>query len=124
MKRRIRLTESDLYRIIKESVKKVLRENKNYKTINEISTKTIMNASDVAFSKNKAKQGFRFDDEVRRRIISALANDSYFWYIDFDENSWDLPDNWDEMNQYERAEYVYDKSEYWDEDWISYLELD
>jgi hypothetical protein len=49
MKQRIRLTESDLHRIVKESVEQVLSEGWHNHFINETSSRLLRRASDKAF---------------------------------------------------------------------------
>ena len=65
MKKRIRLTESDLHNIIKESVKKVLSEDKN----DDVFTSLFINGLNGLNSKNivkhicdKCNKEERFDD--------------------------------------------------------------
>lgn len=89
MKRTVRLRESELRRMISESVRRVLRES---------------NESNM--------------------IINALSRTPYFWYVDFDKNAYDLPENWDELDQYERAKIVYDQSDMTDDEWMEYLPID
>ena len=92
----MKINESQLRKIIKESIKKVLKESETP----------------------------LFNDSIEQQIVQALSEFPYFWYVDFDENAYDLPYNWDELDQYERAKIIYNQSEYDDDDWIEYLGLE
>ena len=120
MKQRIRLTESQLHRMIKESVKEVL---------NEVDSSTIYNAyvkaSDNYFdaSPRKQKQYDNFENEMEKRVIEDLANDEYFWNFDFDEREWKgrLPKNFNHLNRTEQAEALIYASDWSIEDWARFL---
>jgi hypothetical protein len=92
----MKINEKQLTKIIRESINKVLKES----------------ASPL------------FDDNIEQEIVEALSRYPYFWHVDFNQNAYDLPYNWDELDQYERAQIIYDQSEYSDEDWIKYLGLE
>ena len=65
MRRRIRLSESDLHRIIKESVKRILREEDGH---------TSNNGSD--FPKHEYKRKGRAKDEIEKAIDDWANNDA------------------------------------------------
>ena len=92
MKRTIRLKESELKRMITESVRRVLKEG--------------------------------YGNDESNTIIKALSRFPYFWHVDFDKNAYNLPDNWDELDQYERAKIVYYQSDMSDDEWMDYLPID
>ena len=123
MKQRIRLTESQLHRMIKESVKEVL---------NEVDSSTIYNAyvkaSDDYFdaSPRKQKQCDNFENEMEKRVIEDLANDEYFWSFDFDESEWKgrLPKNFNRLSRTKQAEVLIDASDWSIEDWARFLYTD
>ncbi len=88
MRRRIRLSESDLHRVIRESVKRVLREStRPRRGINEVSTSLIRRAKHKAFDKGKYAQSNRFDDEYWNRTVDRLAKCQRWWNADME---WDI----------------------------------
>lgn len=60
MKRRIKLTENDLHRIVEESVNRVLMEN----NVNEISSKLLRRAADKAFDDERINWN---NNKIRRK---------------------------------------------------------
>ena len=72
-------------------------------------------------SDRKQKQVFNFKNELENRVIDLIANDNYLWIIDFDKNEWDnLPNNWDDLNSYERADFLFHNSAWILADWLEY----
>lgn len=144
MKKQIHLNESELHRLVKESVRRVLRES-----MNEIGDtpqgqsalgylygrRGNQDVCDYAMSKHniKGKNGnkdwhpsfykswVKGEDERTKEIINRLASDNYFWNVDFDPDGYDLPENWDDMTDIEKAEFVYYHSSYDNDEWDNYL---
>lgn len=128
MKRTIRLRESELRRMITESVRRVLREStRPRKRINEVSAGLIKRASDAAYDKGKKQQWIRFDNALSEKIIDALANDTSYWIDEFeygDREFFNLPPNFDRLSDREKAEIVYNQSQRSDEQWMEIFGLD
>ena len=82
MKQRIRLTESDLHRIVKESVQKILKEygdtSKGQKMLGALQARKVLNAdgatSDELFEKKKKNGGEIYNYAKKNR--SHMGNDS------------------------------------------------
>lgn len=107
---------------MKESVNKVLRENaRPRRRINEVSAGLIKRSSDAAWDKGKKDQYFRFDNALSKKIIQMIADTTSFW-LDFDESEHNLPRNWDDLDNYEKAKYVYDNSDLTDEEWLEEID--
>lgn len=93
---------------------------------------TIKKAYDKALEKEfsqmsdrKQKQVLNFENELENRVIDLIANDNYLWCIDFDKNQWDnLPNNWDDLNSYERADFLFHNSAWILMDWLSYYQYE
>ena len=76
MKRRIKLTESDLHRVIKESVKKVLKENREVFTINAFSIESESSIDEVQY---QGPTYYSIDDAIDAARELAVS------LIDYDE---------------------------------------
>ena len=98
MKKVVSLNETQLKKIVAESVKRVLK-----KVIKEDS-----------------------EDELEDKVALALAEFPYFWYVDFDKNAYrDLIPNFDElMEEGDRvalAKAIIDASDWTIEEWMDYI---
>lgn len=84
MNKRIRLTESDLHRIVRESVKRILRETtddfRTYPHVRDNGTKIIVLANfiDYTYCFEKKKLGeFNSIEEAKRFVLDIANNDDY-----------------------------------------------
>ena len=72
-------------------------------------------------SDRKQKQVLNFENELENRVIDLIAYDNYLWCIVFDKNQWDnLPNYWDDLNSYERADFLFHNSAWILMDWLDY----
>lgn len=80
MKQRIRLTESDLHRIVKESVKKVINEigdtQKGRDYINTAMQNSFIKALRKKLGSKKIQDGFENSDQ-RKRVNDYMENSPY-----------------------------------------------
>ena len=105
MKQKIRLTESDLHRIIKESVKNILNEI-SYKTAHKASEEALYKSKD--FNKNgdskngwkKYQQSVRLGHEADKRY-----KDEYMKGKSIDDLQKETNDNWKELYKKHEPEY-------------------
>lgn len=82
----IKINESQLHTIIKESVKKVLRE------MDELSPALLQRAADKAFDQNRWSQHDAFEDEAGKRAQAEFAEDSTIRIITPKKISYISPD--------------------------------
>ena len=61
---------------------------------------------------------------LREYVIQIIADDSVYWETIFDKNEYDVPNEWDNMTQEDKAEFVYNNTD-WDlEDWLEYYQFE
>lgn len=61
---------------------------------------------------------------LREYVIQVIADDSVYWETIFDKNEYDVPNEWDNMTQEDKAEFVYNNTD-WDlEDWLEYYQFE
>lgn len=61
---------------------------------------------------------------LREYVIQVIADDSVYWETIFDKDEYDVPNEWDNMTQEDKAEFVYDNTD-WDlEDWLEYYQFE
>jgi len=77
MKRRIRLTESDLHRIINRSVKRVLKESQRQQEIFTISALDIENEEDVSDMQYCGKSYYDIDEAIEAATEFAKTLSDY-----------------------------------------------
>ena len=105
MKRRIRLTESDLHRIIKESVNQILNEI-SYKTAHKASEEALYKSQNFhknGDSKNgwkKYQQSVRLGNEAHNRY-----KDEYMKGKSIEDLNKETDDNWKELYKKHEPEY-------------------
>lgn len=61
---------------------------------------------------------------LREYVIQVIADDSVYWETIFDKDEYDVPNEWDNMTQEDKAEFVYNNTD-WDlEDWLEYYQFE
>lgn len=105
MKRKIRLTESDLHRVIKESVNTILNEI-SYKTANKASEEALYKSQNF-YKNGDSKNGWKkYQQSVRLgREADNRYKDEYIKGKSIEDLNKETDDNWKELYKKHEPEY-------------------